>query len=82
MADPNEKIVQIIIGTAQELAKGKGRTACTATEAAARLRVSERTLRYLIADGIIAPAARVLNADLFDTAQVEALREQRAKPRG
>jgi len=74
--------VLILVGTAQELAKGKGRTAVIATEAASRLRVSERTFRSLIAAGEISPIATLLRSDLFDAAEVLALQARRATTRG
>lgn len=77
--DPGMLEVVILVGTAQELAKGKGRTAVVATEAASRLRVSERTFRSLIAAGEIKPIATLLRSDLFDAGEVLALRARRSR---
>jgi len=77
--NPDMIEVLILVGTARDLAKGKGRTAVIATEAASRLRVSERAFRSMIAAGEIKPIATVLRSDLFDAAEVMALRVKRAK---
>ncbi len=77
--NPDEVLVQIVLGTARELSKGQGRVGVVATEAAAKLRVSERTFRTLIAQGAIEPRAMLMGAAIYDADEIEALRVARSK---
>lgn len=63
-----------VVGTPEELAAGRGEIAVTITQAAARLGVSEKTLREWVEEGRIAPVGRCARIALFRTGDVEKLR--------
>jgi hypothetical protein len=70
----SDLIVQIVVGTVDELAKGHGEVAVTLVEACARVRVCERTFRKFMEEGIISSCGRFGKTALFKTADVEKLR--------
>ncbi len=70
----SDLIVQIVVGTAEELSKGNGEVAVTLVEACARLRICERTFRKFMDEKIITSCARFGKTALFKTSEIERLR--------
>ena len=71
--------VVFLVGTDEELEQGKGKPALTRTVAAARLGVTERTIRELVEAAQLTPAEYIGNNVLFLSEDVEELREKRRK---
>lgn len=68
-----------LVGSDEELEQGRGKPALTRTVAAARLGVTERTIRELVEADQITPVEYVGNSVLFLSEDIEALREKRRK---
>lgn len=73
----SERIVQVVVGTPEQIRAGVAETAVTTTQAAARLGVCENTIRNMVRSGEIVSCGRFSKTDLFLESDVERLRAQR-----
>lgn len=81
-SDRSELVLQIVVGTAENIRAGRGETAVTGTEAGARLGISGARIGQLAKDGILRPVTFFQGTALFLESDVEALRLERARARG
>lgn len=70
-------IVQIVVGTAEEISSGQGETAVTMAQVAARLGISITGVRNLVLRRQLTPCAKFDKTHLFVERDVEELRAKR-----
>lgn len=71
------RLLHLVYGTADEIARGQAVALVTAGEARRALDLSETGFRDLIGSGQIAPVAKFGKAHLFSAIEVEELRLRR-----
>lgn len=80
MADQTAEplIVVILVGSPEQIQRGKGEPAVTCAQAAARLGISDARLRQITKNGAIAPVAVFGKAHLYLERDVEELKQRRS----
>lgn len=66
-------VVQVVVGTAEEIRSGRGECALTTAQAAAKLKLSPTGLRILLDTGVLKPCAKFAKAFLFRESDVDRL---------
>lgn len=74
---PRSLVVQILVGTPEEIRSGRGAPVVTAKQARQWLGLSEAGFRLLVTQGYLAPVGQVGKALLFLETDVERLRRER-----
>lgn len=80
--NPNDLIVQILVGSPEQIRAGNGETAVTVTQAAFRLGISGSRFHVLVKEGQIRACAFLGATGLYLESEVEALRSARREGRG
>ena len=70
-------VLLMVVGTAEDLAAGRGETVITVTEAAAVLGVSRQAVSKMVASDRLVPLTRYEGAWLFKESDVRKLRDER-----
>jgi hypothetical protein len=72
--------IAIICGTDSDLSSGKGQLLLTRTQAAARLGVTERLFKKLVANADLSPyEEKLFNIPLYQESDIEELRKSRLR---
>ncbi len=72
-----DTVVQIVVGSSEQIRSGRGETAVTQTDAAFRLKISPSRLSQLSDAGRLRPVAQLGRMLLYLESDVEALRADR-----
>lgn len=72
--------IVIVAGTPDDIRQGRGRIVLSVTQTAARLGVTERTVRRLVETAVLTPhEEKLANTPLFFEEDVERVRESRMR---
>lgn len=72
--NPEDLVVYVLVGSPEQIKAGRGETALTIEQAAARLRLSISTTRRLVQSGRLPVVATFARTQLFRESDVERLR--------